>query len=228
MTDYPKRPILSFVIRKGRSSTAQKLAMENHWQQYGLECPDHIEPVDFFKHFDAAQPIVLEIGFGMGHSLLEQAIQSPHQQFVGIEVHPPGIGKLLNGIAEHNLKNIHIFKSNAIEVLQRAIPESSLSCVQLFFPDPWHKTRHHKRRLVQTDFINLIAQKLKSNGVFHLATDWAEYAEHMRSVFEHNPYFKASSQSELAELIKNRPTTKFEKRGIRLGHVISDLAYSRL
>lgn len=228
MNAYPKRPILSFVIRKGRRSKAQKLAMDQYWEQYGLACPDTIVPFDFVNVFNCTGPLVLEIGFGMGQSLLEQAIQSPERQFIGIEVHPPGIGKLLNGIAAHHLQNIRLFKTNALEVLERAIPDDSLSCVQLFFPDPWPKTRHHKRRLVQTEFVNLIAQKLKSGGVFHLATDWAAYAEHMQHILNENRYFKLSSKIQLDDLHLNRPKTKFEKRGIRLGHVISDLAYIRL
>lgn len=228
MNDIFKRPILSFVTRNGRSSLAQKRALDNHWTQYGLNCPEDAHPLDFSELFNTDTPPILEIGFGMGHSLLQQALQSPKQPFMGIEVHAPGVGKLLNEIAKHDLKNLRIFKVNAIDVLEKAIPAASLSCVQLFFPDPWHKTKHHKRRLVQTEFVNLIAQKLKSGGLFHMATDWSDYADHMRSVLMDNPFFKAVDPTKLAALIEQRPKTKFENRGIRLGHLISDLAYLKL
>lgn len=228
MNDTFKRPILSFVTRNGRSSVAQKRALENHWANYGLDCPQEITPFDFSTLFNTHIAPILEIGFGMGHSLLQQALQAPSQPFVGIEVHEPGVGKLLNEATKHELKNLRIFKINAIEVLNKAIGNNSLSGVQLFFPDPWHKTRHHKRRLVQIDFVKLIAQKLKPSGIFHMATDWVEYADHMKAVLKQSPDFKAVEPTQLAELIAQRPKTKFENRGIRLGHVITDLAYLKL
>jgi len=223
------RSIVSFVIRQGRHSLAQTRAINQHWAAYGLTCPSEKAPLDWDQVFNGQQsPIVLEIGFGMGHSLLTQALQSPDKRFIGIEVHPPGIGTLLKGIASHNINNIRVFQHNAVEALQNAVPDNSLDCVQLFFPDPWPKKRHHKRRLVQTEFVNLLAQKLVPQGVLHLATDWVEYAEHMHAVLQANPYFTQASPSKLAELIQYRPKTKFENKGLRLGHVISDIAYIKL
>ena len=228
MTTLIRRPILSFVTRQGRSSLAQKLAVGTHWEKYGLDAPNETNPFDFSKIFNSNVAPILEIGFGMGHSLLQQAIASPNQPFIGIEVHQPGIGKLLNGIAKHDLKNLRIFRGNAIEILHQAIPDNSLKGLQLFFPDPWPKTRHHKRRLVQTDFVNLVAQKLQLGGLLHMATDWADYANHIKSVLTDHPLYQALTQNELEILVLKRPKTKFENRGLQLGHSISDLAYVKL
>jgi tRNA (guanine-N7-)-methyltransferase len=216
------------VTRKGRNPQAQLQAFEKYWSAYGLECPNEVNPFDFSQIFNTNVQPILEIGFGMGHSLLEQAIRSPDQPFIGIEVHLPGIGRLLNGIAEHNLNNLRIFRGNAIDILNKAIPDGGLKKLQLFFPDPWPKARHHKRRLVQTDFVNLVAKKLGHNGLLHMATDWADYADHMRSVLTDHPLYQPLIAEDLARLVLERPKTKFENRGLQLGHAISDLAYLKL
>lgn len=228
MTILFKRPILSFVTRQGRNAAGQKLAFDKYWDKYGLDFTENDVPFDFSKIFNTNIAPVLEIGFGMGHSLLQQAIASPNQPFVGIEVHQPGIAKLLKEIAQHDLQNLRIVKGNAIDILSKAIPDNSLKGLQLFFPDPWPKKRHHKRRIVQTEFASLVAQKLETQGVLHMATDWQEYAEHMQSVLMSHPLYKAASQAHLNELIALRPKTKFENRGLKLGHAISDLAYIKL
>ena len=214
------RPILSFVRREGRMTASQKFAFENYWSEFGLDLPKQEQSIDFKEIFQDPTDVILEIGFGMGHSLLSQAIDNPQKQFIGIEVHRPGVGRLLHEIKLNNLKNIRIFRENAIEVLNKAIPDNSLAGLQLFFPDPWHKKKHHKRRIVQASFIELIARKLKPGGFIHFATDWDDYAEHMKAVM-----MKAEGFTKTNNQILARPETKFERRGISLGHTIHDLIF---
>lgn len=219
-----KRRIRSFVRRQGRLSDTQEYALNNLWEQYGLSCEQGM--LNFAEIFGRAAPCVLEIGFGMGQSLIIQAQQNSAQNYIGIEVHKPGIGNVLATIEQENLANIRVFNADAVEVLQRCIPDNSLTAVQLFFPDPWQKRRHHKRRLVQPPFVELIRQKLLVNGCFHLATDWKNYAEQMMTVLSAAPGFvNAIAPLHYAPRPQERPLTKFELRGQRLGHQVFDLLF---
>jgi tRNA (guanine-N7-)-methyltransferase len=216
------RRIRSFVKREGRLTPGQETALQKGWPLYGLDSTVLIDPATLFAN---DHPITLEIGFGNGESLATMAENNPDRNFIGIEVHRPGVGHLLRLILEKKLSNIRLFDTDAIEVLQHAIPDHSLDCVQLFFPDPWHKKRHHKRRIVQTEFLNLIHAKLKTGGRFHAATDWENYAEHMLNTLNTHPGFVNSTKSNYAERPKYRPLTKFENRGLRLGHGVWDMIF---
>lgn len=218
------RTIRSFVRRAGRVTTRQKLALDNLWTRYGIEPGTKV--IDFASIFERQAPIALEIGFGNGDTLLNMAARDPHTNFIGIEVHVSGVGALLAGIAEHALTNIRVVQADAIEVLNHNIPDGSLSAVYLFFPDPWHKKRHHKRRIVQVDFVKLLHRKLIAGGIFHMATDWQEYAEHMLATMENSPNFiNQAGIGNYSAKPEYRPTTKFEQRGERLGHGVWDLIY---
>ena len=216
------RRIRSFVKREGRLTPGQETAIKTGWPLYGLDSTVRINPAALFGN---DHPITLEIGFGNGESLATMAENNPDRNFIGIEVHRPGVGHLLRIILEKKLSNIRLFDTDAIEVLQQAIPEHSLDCVQLFFPDPWHKKRHHKRRIVQTEFLNLIHSTLKTGGRFHAATDWENYAEHMMSTLNAHPAFTNSTEPNYAERPEHRPLTKFENRGLRLGHGVWDMIF---
>ncbi|MBV1912344.1 MAG: tRNA (guanosine(46)-N7)-methyltransferase TrmB [Cycloclasticus sp.] len=216
------RRIRSFVKREGRLTPGQETALEKGWPLYGLDSKVLIDPATLFAN---DHTITLEIGFGNGESLATMAENNPDRNFIGIEVHRPGVGHLLRLILEKKLSNIRLFDTDAIEVLQHAIPGHSLDCVQLFFPDPWHKKRHHKRRIVQTEFLSLIHSKLKTGGRFHAATDWENYAEHMLDTLNTHPGFVNSTEPNYAERPKYRPLTKFENRGLRLGHGVWDMIF---
>lgn len=221
------RTVRSFVRREGRISPGQTRALQKFWQQYGVEPGD--KPINFDELFARQAPCILEIGFGMGHSLLTQALQNPQNNYIGIEVHRPGVGCLLAGIAANNINNIRLFNIDAIEVLQRCIPDLYLSRVQIFFPDPWPKARHHKRRLIQENFVKLLQQKLQPNGYLHMATDWENYAQHMMEVMNSMSGWQnvISGGYSLNQPVENRPLTKFELRGQKLGHQVWDLLYVR-
>ncbi len=220
------RKVRSFVLREGRLTKGQSQAIESHWATMGLEyTPENIELSTIFNR---ETDTVLEIGFGMGASLVEMAIAAPDNNYIGIEVHKPGVGTCLAGAAEANITNLRVYHHDAVEVLEKSIADGSLACVQLFFPDPWHKTRHHKRRIVQLEFVELLKRKLKIGGVFHMATDWENYAEHMLEIMNAAPGYK--NQSETADYVPrpdHRPLTKFEARGHRLGHGVWDLMFER-
>lgn len=216
------RRIKSFVKREGRLTPGQESAIKTGWPIYGLNSHVMIKPLDIFAN---NHPITLEIGFGNGNSLAEMAQVSADKNFIGIEVHQPGVGHLLRVIQEKELNNIRIFDTDAIDVLNNAIPDQSLDCIQLFFPDPWHKKRHHKRRIVQAAFLDLILQKLKLTGVFHVATDWENYAEHILETLNKHMGFKNSADIAYIDRPDHRPITKFEKRGQRLGHGVWDIMF---
>ncbi|MBW3566753.1 MAG: tRNA (guanosine(46)-N7)-methyltransferase TrmB [Proteobacteria bacterium] len=227
MTDdtHPFRRIRSFVRREGRLTPGQARALERWLPEYGL--PENDEYLDFAHVFGRQAPTLLEIGFGNGDALLEMAQRHPEWNFIGIEVHRPGVGHLLKEAGELGLKNLRVSSRDAIEVLERQVPDASLERVMLYFPDPWPKKRHHKRRIVQQCFAQLIARKLSPDGEFHLATDWENYAEHMREVLEAAPGFESTSSETYAPRPEDRPLTKFERRGQRLGHNVRDLVYRR-
>ncbi len=226
MTDDNKpdflRRIRSFVKREGRLTPGQQTAIKTGWPLFGLSLDSHISPHALFGNDN---PITLEIGFGNGESLVTMASNNPDRNFIGIEVHRPGVGHLLRTVLEKKLSNVRVFDTDAIDVLQQAIPDHSLDCVQLFFPDPWHKKRHHKRRIVQIEFLNLIHSKLKTGGRFHAATDWENYAEHMIETLNAHHGFVNSSDTAYIERPEYRPLTKFENRGLRLGHGVWDMVF---
>jgi len=226
MTDKFKRTVRSFVLRQGRLTKGQELALKTAWPIYGIERGD--TPLNLAELFEQEAPITLEIGFGDGVSLATMAANAPNKNFIGIEVHRPGVGRLLHLINEKGLKNVRVMDDDAVEIIKHRIPALSLDCVQLYFPDPWHKKRHNKRRIVQTEFVSLIAEKLKQGGIFHLATDWEEYAHHMAEVMEASSKFKSVSDSPFSPKPESRPTTKFETRGLKLDHGIWDLLYKKL
>ena len=218
-----KRPIRSFVLRQGRMTKAQHAAIDELWPAYGLSsCSGFL---DLQQQFPDAEKIVFEIGFGMGGSLLEMAKASPGTGFIGVEVHRPGVGTLLTALNNASVNNIKVFSEDAHDVLAKALPDNSLDRLQLFFPDPWPKKKHHKRRIVQAAFVELVAKKLKPGGVFHVATDWQNYAEHILSVLEESSLLNTAGKNQYAERPMYRPLTKFEKRGIDLGHGVWDLLF---
>jgi tRNA (guanine-N7-)-methyltransferase len=220
------RPIRSFVRRDGRITPAQSRALKELWPRYGI---DLIEaPIDFARLYGRSAPVVLEIGFGNGDALLASAKAHPDMNYLGIEVHRPGVGGLLRHLEEEALDNVRIILADAKDVLAKHIPDGSLAVMQLFFPDPWPKKRHHKRRLVQPDFAALMARKLKPGGYIHLATDWQDYATQMVSVLSQTPGLQGASRNGPAqEYSSNRPVTKFETRGKKLGHEVWDMVFYR-
>jgi len=226
MTDKIKRTIRSFVRREGRMTSSQKQALENLWPRFGIEPENGV--IDFEILFGRNAPVVFEIGFGMGDSMANMALLYPEKNYLGIDVHRPGVGNLLKKIEENNITNIRIMCSDAVEVLKNNIAAESLDAVYLFFPDPWPKKKHHKRRIVQPAFVQLIRSKLKNGGVFHLATDWENYAEHMVEVMQSAEGFEnKGNESGFIERPDYRPLTKFENRGIKLGHGVWDILFEK-
>lgn len=220
------RKVQSFVKREGRLTKGQAAAIEQHWPAMGLEVKNGM--LNFDEVFGRQAPVVLEIGFGMGKSLVEMAAAEPDKHFIGVEVHTPGVGACLMDAAEQGLSNLRVFEHDAVEVLAQSIPDGSLARLQLFFPDPWHKKRHHKRRIVQPEFVEKLREKLAIGGVFHMATDWENYAEHMLEVMQGASGF--TNQSDTNDYVPrpdHRPLTKFEQRGHRLGHGVWDLMFER-
>jgi tRNA (guanine-N7-)-methyltransferase len=214
------RPIRSYVLRQGRTTPAQRRALEELSPKYAV--PFRPEPLSAAIVFGRTAPLVLEIGSGMGETTAAIAQARPDADFIAVEVHGPGVGSLLNRIESLQLHNLRVIRHDAMEVLEKLIADRSLAAIHLFFPDPWPKKRHHKRRLVQPEFAALAARKLTPAGVLHAATDWPEYAEHMSAVFSHETFLEAAHCG-----FVQRPATKFEARGKRLGHAIRDLYWRR-
>ena len=219
------RRIRSFVRREGRLTKGQERALQELWPVMGVEFRD--EMLDLTALFGREAPVVLEIGFGMGKSLVEMAAAAPEKNFIGIEVHRPGVGACLTSAQEAGITNLRLFCHDAVEVLGQMIPDQSIDTLQLFFPDPWHKSRHHKRRIVQPAFVQMLRPKLKIGGVFHMATDWENYAEHMLEVMNAAEGFVNTMEGDYAPRPDSRPLTKFEQRGHRLGHGVWDLLFAR-
>lgn len=218
--------VRSFVKREGRLTNGQAKALETYWPTMGVEFQESM--LDMTALFGRDAPVVLEIGFGMGKSLVEMAAQSPELNFLGIEVHRPGVGACLADAGERNLSNLRVMEYDAVEVFKKMIPDGALTRVQLYFPDPWHKKRHHKRRIVQPEFVEMVRQKLTIGGKFHMATDWEPYAEHMADVMNAAPgYTNTADTGNYVPRPDYRPTTKFEVRGQKLGHGVWDLIYQR-
>lgn len=221
------RRIRSFVRREGRLTKGQERALEQLWPVMGVEFSG--EQLSLAALFGREAPVVLEIGFGMGASLVQMAKAAPEKNFIGIEVHRPGVGACLAAAQEQGVTNLRLFCHDAVEVLEQMIPDQSIDTLQLFFPDPWHKARHHKRRIVQPAFVQMLRPKLKLGGLFHMATDWENYAEHMLEVMSVAEGFSNTSPSgDYVARPEERPLTKFEQRGHRLGHGVWDLVFARI
>lgn len=220
------RPLKSFVIRASRLTTAQQNALDTLWDVYVV--PFQNELLDLNKLFPNQNPVTVEIGFGMGDSLLEMAIAQPDTNFLGVEVHRPGVGKLLHGIEEKAVKNLKVVSHDAVELLENGLVAESIDRLLIYFPDPWHKKRHNKRRLIQTEFIQLVRSRLKIGAEIHLATDWEHYAEHMMEVMSAAEGFENCMGLQGFWETPKRPETKFERRGIKLGHGVWDLLFRRL
>jgi tRNA (guanine-N7-)-methyltransferase len=220
------RAIRSFVVRAGRMTGAQERAWRELWPAQGIENGE--EPLDFAAAFGREAPVVLEIGFGNGESLVALASTHTERNYLGLEVHPPGVGHLLLRCEAEKLNNVRVICDDAVQVLQRRVPDAALDEVLLYFPDPWPKKRHHKRRIVQPAFVELVARKLKPGGVLRMATDWQPYAEHMLATAGSSTALKnESATGDYVERPDSRPVTRFERRGQRLGHGVWDLAFRR-
>lgn len=218
------RKVRSFVLRTGRLSDYQRDMMNNNWATLGLDYQN--TPFDFSAIFGNHNPVVLEIGFGMGKSLVEMAAQNPDRNYIGIEVHTPGVGACIAYAVEKGVKNLRVICHDATEILRDSIADHSLGGLQLYFPDPWQKAKHHKRRIVQVEFVQRVLTKLAQGGFIHMATDWENYAEHMLEVLTQFP--QLVNQSPTNDFIPRpdfRPLTKFEARGHKLGHGVWDLYF---
>lgn len=224
MTEGQHRPIRSFVLRVSRTSNAQRRAVDELLPRYGIAFEPR--PMDLDAVYGRQAPRVLEIGFGMGEALAEFARAHPERDFLGIEVHTPGVGNLLKLVDADGLTNVRVISHDAVEVLTHMIAPDSFDGVHVFFPDPWPKKRHHKRRLIQPAFVRLLASRLRPGGYLHLATDWVEYATQMLEVLRAEPSL-ANTAEGYVERPESRPQTKFEARGIRLGHEVRDLLFRR-
>jgi len=227
MPDQPHhRPIRSYVLREGRLTAGQERAFAELWPRFGLEYTG--TPLDLPTLFGNDRPVWLEIGFGNGDTLAELAARHPDRNYLGIEVHSPGVGHLLLQLEARGIANVRALRHDAVEVLQHALPPASLAGAYLFFPDPWHKRRHHKRRILQPAFVELVARAIRPGGLFHAATDWEDYAQHMLAVLTASPAFEnTAGPGGFVPRPEDRPLTRFEQRGHRLGHGVWDLVFRR-
>ncbi|GAB4221808.1 MAG: tRNA (guanosine(46)-N7)-methyltransferase TrmB [Francisella sp.] len=220
------RQIKSYVTRAGRITKKQQQALDNYAKKYLIEYNQN-HKLDFTKVFKNSKDVILEIGFGMGHSLIEMALKNPNKNYLGIEVHKAGVGNILYEIEHQNIPNLLVISHDAVEVLENMIEDDSLSGIQIFFPDPWHKKRHHKRRLVNQKNIELFAKKLKKDGIFHFASDWMPYSQEVLDLLENNNNYK-NLYNGFAPRPEWRPLTKFEKRGQNLDHQIADIIFEKI
>lgn len=220
------RKIRSFVRRQGRITAAQQHALQEYEAHY---CLDPAQQYDYAQVFGRQAPLIVEIGFGNGESLAAMAAANPDCDYIGIEVHRPGVGQLLLRLEQQQLRNVRVYCHDAVEILDRHVADNSLTAVHLFFPDPWPKKKHHKRRIVQAAFIGLVARKLIDGGYFHAATDWEDYVYAMRTVLDAEPQLRNAEEGGegFSPRPDYRPLTKFEKRGMRLGHGVWDLIYRK-
>lgn len=222
----PLRKIRSFAVRSARMTEAQQLAFDQHMAKWAIKTA---EPIVSKELFGNNRPLVVEIGFGMGDSLAQMAQANPDKNYIGLEVHQAGIGRLLNLVENRQIDNIRVINGDAVEWLDKNFTNDSIERVNIYFPDPWHKRKHHKRRLIQKPFIDLLATRIKADGLLHIATDWQHYAEHILQIMESHPQFKNLAGGDLYvnALDLGRPATKFEQRGVKLGHGVWDLAYKK-
>ncbi len=218
------RHIRSFVLRQGRVSPAQQRSLDSLMPKYGI--PFAAQTLDFAQSFGRNAPTILEIGFGMGEPTAHIARAHPQNNYLALEVHPPGVGSLLKQIDAQGIENIRIIQHDAVEVLRDMVQDATLDGVHIFFPDPWHKARHNKRRLIQARFVAQLVQKIKPGGYIHVATDWQDYAEQVLAVLTAEPLLQ-NTAVDYAEKPDYRPLTKFENRGLKLGHGVWDLLFQR-
>jgi len=222
----PQREIKSFVLRQGRITKGQRQALDDHWSHYGREYDEGVfNPQEVFQR---TAPLVVEIGFGNGDALLHIAKHQPDTDFVGIEVHRPGVGRLIAEAERENLDNLKVYCHDAVQVFKDCITDQSLQRVQIFFPDPWHKRKHHKRRLIQDSFVDMLLTKLVPEGTIHVATDWQDYAKYVIKVLNRQESLvNQSVDGDYCDRPDYRIETKFERRGIRKGHGVWDVIYKK-
>ena len=221
------RRIRSFVLREGRMTPAQQRAFDEYWSRFGMDYAGEVQDLDacFGRH----APLVMEIGFGNGEALAWASEHDPARNFIGVEVHGPGVGRLMNALAARDAGNVRVYRHDVFDVLTHDIAPGALDEVRIWFPDPWHKKRHHKRRLLQPSFAALLASRVATGGLLHLATDWEEYAQHMLAVLEAAPHWRnACGPGAYAAKPEWRIETRFERRGLNLGHSVRDLLYRKL
>lgn len=225
--EYREKSIRSYVVRAGRMTEAQRKAFEVSWPVYGLKLADGAIDTDVV--FGRTGQKVLEIGFGMGTSLIEMAVASPNTDFIGVEVHPPGVGTLMNSARIEDLSNLRVYLADANDVLEECFATQSIDRLQLYFPDPWHKKKHNKRRIVKSTFVQQVRAKLRSGGILHMATDWQHYADQMmETLSEAEGFENCAGAGQYSERPSYRPVTKFEKRGEKLGHGVWDLVFKKI
>ena len=226
MTEPTHRKIRSFVLRKGRLTIAQQHALDELWPHYGIEPGKTL--LDYDDHFERPADVIVEIGFGNGESTWQMAQQEAEKNFIGIEVHEPGVGQLLMALEEHAIDNVRIAREDAVPFMQQRIAPGSLAGVRIYFADPWPKKRHHKRRIIQPEFISQVARCMAKDGVLHMATDWQPYADHIMEVMQSShDFINLSSTDDYCERPDWRPFTKYEARGKRLGHEVRDFLFQR-
>lgn len=225
--EKPHRPIRSFVLREGRLTPGQQRAFENNWPTYGVDFTG--QPLELSRLFGNTNPTYIEIGFGNGESLAQMAAADPVHNYLGIEVHRPGVGHLLRRIEELGIHNVRVIRHDATQVLDQGIADAALAGLFLFFPDPWHKKRHHKRRILSPDFVAQLARVIAPGGFFHAATDWEHYAVQMMQVLSaaQEQFTNQAGDGQYLPRPEYRPLTKFEQRGHRLGHGVWDLIFRR-
>ncbi|MGA9335166.1 MAG: tRNA (guanosine(46)-N7)-methyltransferase TrmB [Rudaea sp.] len=220
------RHIRSFVLRQGRFTPAQQRAFTQHWSRFGLD-PASGQP-HWRQVFGRDAPLVLEIGFGNGEQLLWSGQHEPDKNFLGVDVHRPGVGRLMNALASHHVDNVRLYNHDAVDLLEQVIAPDTLDEVRIYFPDPWPKKRQHKRRLIQPEFVALLARRVKPGGLLHLATDWVEYAQQMLEVLDAAADWRnRAGAGQSSPQPDWRIRTHFENRGLRLGHEVRDLLYER-
>ena len=226
-SDYSgRRPVRSYVLRGGRLTAGQERALRELWPSFGIENGDGLLDLDLL--FGCNAPVIMEIGFGNGEATWQMARAHPEENYIAVEVHQPGVGHLLLKIEEHGIENIRVACADATEFLRNRVPEESLEGVRIYFPDPWPKKRHHKRRIIQPSFVRALASKMRPGAILHLATDWEPYAEHMLEVIGCvEGLTNQSASGGFSDKPEWRPETKYEKRGERLGHTVNDLLFVR-
>jgi tRNA (guanine-N7-)-methyltransferase len=220
------KKIQSFIRRQGRLTPGQQFALDTYWDKY---CLNPELDCNFSEVFGRDAPLIMEIGFGNGESLAKMAMANPEQDYLGIEVHRPGVGHLMMVLERDNIRNVRVYCQDAIEILEKRIPDHALAGLHLFFPDPWPKKKHHKRRIVNAGFVALLTKKLVAGGYIHAATDWQHYAEWMLGILKAEPQLQNNStKGDYCERPDYRPLTKFEQRGLRLGHGVWDLIFKTI
>jgi len=221
-----RRPVRSFVLRGGRLTAGQKRALDEFWPRFGIEKDDSV--LDFGVLFGNDNPVIMEIGFGNGDATWQMAQANPAENYLGVEVHQPGVGHLLLKMEQHGITNIRIANDDAVEFLQIRVSEASLAGVRIYFPDPWPKKRHHKRRIIQPAFVDLLTSRMRPGAILHLATDWEPYAEFMLEVMQSaDGFVNLSPTGNFSGKPEWRPETKYERRGERLGYRVRDLLFKR-